>query len=56
MLTRFERLLEGRDHLFGDFSAADCIAFPFLKYATIWTEGDETYTDSRRVWVSQLPA
>ena len=40
-LDRFEGLLEGRDHLFGDFSAADCIAFPFLKYATIWTEGDE---------------
>lgn len=33
-LDRFERLLHGRDHLFGDeFSAADCIAFPFLQYA-----------------------
>jgi glutathione S-transferase len=32
-LDVFERLLEGRDHLFGDFSAADCVAFPFLKYA-----------------------
>ena len=32
-LNRFEDLLDGRDHLFGhDFSAADCIAFPFLKY------------------------
>jgi glutathione S-transferase len=32
-LDRFEDLLDGRDHLFGDdFSAADCIAFPFLKY------------------------
>jgi glutathione S-transferase len=32
-LDRFERLLDGRDHLFGDsFSAADCAAFPFLKY------------------------
>jgi glutathione S-transferase len=30
----FESLLDGRDHLFGDaFSAADCIAYPFLKYA-----------------------
>ena len=33
-LDRFERLLHGRRHLFGDeFSAADCIAFPFLQYA-----------------------
>jgi glutathione S-transferase len=32
-LDLFERLLEGRDHLFGEFSAADCVAFPFLKYA-----------------------
>ena len=32
-LDRFESLLDGRDHLFGhDFSAADCVAFPFLKY------------------------
>ena len=32
-LDRFESLLDGRDHLFGDsFSAADCAAFPFLKY------------------------
>ena len=32
-LALFEDLLDGRDHLFGDFSAADCAAFPFLKYA-----------------------
>jgi glutathione S-transferase len=33
-LDVFESLLDGRDHLFGDdFSAADCAAFPFLKYA-----------------------
>ena len=32
-LEVFESLLDGRDHLFGDdFSAADCAAFPFLKY------------------------
>jgi glutathione S-transferase len=32
-LATFEGLLDGRDHLFGDdFSAADCAAFPFLKY------------------------
>jgi glutathione S-transferase len=33
-LDFFESMLNGRDHLFGDdFSAADCIAYPFLKYA-----------------------
>jgi glutathione S-transferase len=32
-LDLFEALLDGRDRLFGDFSAADCAAFPFLKYA-----------------------
>lgn len=32
-LDLFEGLLTGRDHLFGDFGAADCIAWPFLRYA-----------------------
>ena len=32
-LTLFERLLAGSDFLFGDFGAADCAAFPFLRYA-----------------------
>jgi RNA polymerase-associated protein len=41
-LPLFESLLHGRDYLFGDeVSAADVIAFPFLKYAVIWEEGDE---------------
>lgn len=40
-LAAFEALLAGRDHLYGDFSIADVTAFPFLKYATIWPEGDE---------------
>lgn len=29
----FEALLTGRDHLFGDFGAADALAWPFLRYA-----------------------
>jgi glutathione S-transferase len=38
----FEELLEGRDYIFGDgFSAADCAAFPFLKYAVIFDEDDD---------------
>jgi glutathione S-transferase len=33
-LDRFERMLDGRDHLMGDdLGAADCVAFPFLKFA-----------------------
>jgi glutathione S-transferase len=32
-LERFECILAGRDYLFGEFSAADCVAYPFLKYA-----------------------
>ena len=36
----FENLLDGRDYLFGDFSAADCAAFPFLKYAVFYDERD----------------
>jgi glutathione S-transferase len=33
-LAHFERMLEGHDHLLGrEFSAADCAAYPFLKYA-----------------------
>lgn len=40
-LDRFEALLEGRDYLFGDFGVADCIAFPFLKYAVLYDPADE---------------
>ena len=41
-LDLFEDLLAGRDHLFGAFGAADCIALPFLKYAVLGTPpGDE---------------
>jgi maleylpyruvate isomerase len=40
-LDVFEQLLDGRDHLFGEFSAADCAAFPFLKYALIRDPDDD---------------
>jgi glutathione S-transferase len=40
-LDLFEALLAGRAYLFGDFGAADVVAFPFLKYAVLWVEGDE---------------
>jgi RNA polymerase-associated protein len=37
----FESLLHGRDHLFGEFSVADCAAFPFLRYARYSEPDDE---------------
>src|SRR5438128_2338876 len=42
-LDLFEALLEDRGHLLGeDFSAADCVAFPFLKYAALpMPDGDD---------------
>ena len=41
-LPLFEDLLAGREYLFGDeLSAADVVAFPFLKYAILWEDGDE---------------
>jgi glutathione S-transferase len=41
-LRTFEQLLEGRPYLFGDaLSAADCIAFPFLKYAAARDPADD---------------
>ena len=40
-LDLFEDMLDGRDHLFGDFSAADCAAFPFLKFAKLRDPADD---------------
>jgi glutathione S-transferase len=41
-LPLFEDLLAGREFLFGnELGMADVVAFPFLKYATVWEEGDE---------------
>ena len=40
--THFEALLAGRDYLFGEkLSAADCVAFPFLKYGLIFDPADD---------------
>lgn len=40
-LNRFERLLHGRDYLFGEaVTAADFVAFPFLQYAEGIDEND----------------
>ena len=40
-MSLFEGLLTGREHLFGDFGAADCMAWPFLRYA-LWCDEDDT--------------
>jgi maleylpyruvate isomerase len=40
-LDRFESLLDGREFLFGDsVGVADVTAFPFLKYMSVWEDGD----------------
>jgi glutathione S-transferase len=40
-LELFEGLLSGREHLFGEFGAADCAAWPFLRYAAGIEPDDE---------------
>lgn len=40
-LDLFEALLTDRDYLLGEFSAADCAAFPFLKYAVLHDPDDD---------------
>jgi glutathione S-transferase len=43
-LDLFEGLLTGREHLFGAFGAADCAAWPFLRYAVaIEPDDDELF-------------
>jgi glutathione S-transferase len=36
----FEALLTGRDYLMGEFGVADCVAFPFLRFARYHEEND----------------
>jgi maleylacetoacetate isomerase len=40
-LDLFEQMLAGRDHLMGEFSAVDCAAFPFLKFAKLRDPEDD---------------
>ena len=40
-LPLFDDLLAGRDHLFGELSAADLAAYPFLKYGTSRDPADD---------------
>ena len=52
-LDLFEALLAGRDYLLGDFSAADCAAFPFVKYALLQDPKDTELF--HRILVDYLP-
>jgi glutathione S-transferase len=40
-LPLFEGLLDSRDHLFGELSAADLVAYPFLKYGVSRDPADD---------------
>lgn len=42
-LPIFDDMLAGRDYLMGEFSAADCVAWPFLRYALIPPDEEDTY-------------
>jgi glutathione S-transferase len=52
-LELFEALLDGRDYLFGEFSAADCAAFPFLKYGAGRNPADDELF--HRILADNLP-
>jgi len=70
-LPLFDDLLAGRHFLFGDeLSVADVAAFPFLKYAVLWEDGDpdrfhEVLRDAQRLdgrfprleaWIGRIDA
>jgi glutathione S-transferase len=50
----FEALLDGRDYLFGEFSLADCAAYPFLKYITDRTSKDDEYYHQLLRWYQRF--
>jgi glutathione S-transferase len=52
-LDLFEALLSGRDHVLGEFTAADCAAFPFLKYSLLLDPADDELF--HRILVENLP-
>jgi glutathione S-transferase len=67
-LDLFEALLTDRDYLFGAFGAADCVAWPFLRYAAAIDPDDDelfhrilnerlTLTDRHgrlRAWIARV--
>ncbi len=67
-LDFFEGLLTGRDHLFGEFGAADCAAYPFLRYAVAIDQDDpwtfhevihermplQPHHENLRAWIARM--
>ena len=53
-LDLFERLLAGLEYLLGEFSVADCIAFPFLKYPVLGLPAGDDHP-FHRVLVEHMP-
>jgi len=56
-LGLFEEMLSDRAYLMGEFSAADCAAFPFLKYALLPLDKSNSYPFHRfhQVLVKYMP-
>ena len=54
-IALFEDLLAGRDYLFGEFGAADVIAFPFLKYAVLGRPADDDDDRFHEILVEDQP-
>jgi len=42
-LLLFNDMLAGREYLMGEFSVVDCVAWPFLRYALIPPDQEDTY-------------
>ena len=69
-LDVFDALLTGREYLLGEFSAADCAAFPFLRFALFHEDDDpwlfhrilverlrlEERHASLRAWIERMEA
>ena len=53
-LDTFEAMLDGRDHLMGDFSAADVCTWPFLRFAATPQEEDDPYL-FHEILIDNLP-
>lgn len=55
-LDLFAALLDGREYLLGEFGVADCIAFPFVRYAVDRDPGDgETFHEILREFLVLRP-
>ncbi len=55
-LDLFEGLLTGRDFLFGAFGAADCVAWPFVRYAVTELPPEDDEVFHRVLFDHQTPA